>query len=64
MQNNKITNYINKLILTQNMSKRITIMISEKNLKKVRAKQAKLIITSDKSVSLSGVVNDMIEQAR
>ena len=45
-------------------SKRTTIMISEKNVKKVRAKQAKLIISTEKSISLSSVINDMIEQAR
>ncbi len=46
------------------MSKRITIMVSEKNLKKARAKQVKLIISEDGSVSLSRVINEMIEQAR
>ncbi len=46
------------------MSKRITIMISDKNLKKARLKQAKLIITTTGSVSISSVINDMIEQAR
>ena len=45
-------------------NKRITIMISEKNLKKARAKQAKLITSEDGSVSLSRVINEMIEQAR
>ena len=44
--------------------KRITIMISEKNLKKARAKQAKLIVTSTKSVSLSRVINEMLEQSK
>ena len=43
--------------------KRITIMISEKNLKKAKTKQAKLIMTTDKSVSLSSVINDVIAEA-
>lgn len=44
--------------------KRITIMISKKNLKKARLKQAKLIVTSEKSVSLSRVINEMMEQSK
>jgi len=46
------------------MSKRITMMITEKNLKKARLKQAKLISTSSKSISLSSVINEMMEQAK
>ena len=44
------------------MSKRITIMIDEENVKKLRNLQAKLIKESEKSVSFSRVLNEIIKK--
>ena len=42
------------------MTNRITIMLNDANLKKLREKQAKLIKQSTKSVSFSRVLNDAL----
>jgi len=42
------------------MAIRITIMIDEDLLKKLRIKQAKMIKTQNKSISLSQVINDYL----
>lgn len=44
------------------MSERITIVIDEDVHRKLRAKQAKLITTSPKSVSFSKVINDTLKR--
>lgn len=44
------------------MSKRVTIMISEENDKKLRLKQANLIRTTQASVSYSRVLNETLEK--
>jgi len=44
------------------MSKRITIMIDDENVKKLRNLQAKLIKESEKSVSFSRVLNEIIKK--
>lgn len=44
------------------MQKRITFMISEKNLTKARKIQAKMIPENDWNVSLSYVLNMLIEE--
>jgi len=45
------------------MLQRITIMIDEALLKKLRNKQAKLLKTANGSVSLSRVINDSLNNA-
>jgi len=42
------------------MSKRVTIMLHDELVKKVRKKQAKLVKTEKCYVSLSRVINDVI----
>ena len=44
------------------MAKRVTIMIDEDLDKKVRLKQAKLIQKTNKSVSYSQVINEIIRK--
>jgi hypothetical protein len=44
------------------MTKRITIMIDDENLKKLRNLQSKRIRESEKSVSLSNVINETIKK--
>ena len=44
------------------MTKRITIMIDDENLKKLRNLQSKRIRESEKSVSLSSVINETIKK--
>jgi hypothetical protein len=44
------------------MSKRITIMLDDDNLKKLRNLQAKMIKDSNKSMSFSKVVNEVIKK--
>jgi len=46
------------------MSKRITIVIDDANLKKLRTKQATEIKKSSKSVSLSRIINDAIRNCK
>ena len=45
------------------MSVRITIMLDEELLKKLRIKQAKMLKTQKKSISLSRVLNDYLRDA-
>ncbi len=45
------------------MSSRITIMLDEELLKKLRIKQAKMLKTQNKSISLSRVINDCLRDA-
>jgi len=42
------------------MAVRISIMLDEKLLKKLRIKQAKMVITQNESISLSRVINDYL----
>jgi len=42
---------------------RITIMLDEKLLKKLRIKQAKMLKTQKKSISLSRLINDHLRDA-
>jgi len=51
-----------KGLIIQVMSKRITIMIDDENLKKLRNLQSKRIRESEKSVSLSKVINETIKK--
>ncbi len=44
------------------MSKRITIVLDDDLLKKLREKQAKLLLKSEKSVSFSRVVNETLRK--
>jgi len=44
------------------MSRRITVMIDDENLKKLRNLQSKRIRESEKSVSLSRVINETIKK--
>jgi len=44
------------------MSKRVTIMLHDELMKKVRNKQAKLVKTEKGYVSLSRVINDVIRE--
>ena len=45
------------------MSKRVTIMLDDELVKKIRTKQAQLIKKSEKSVSFSSVLNDTLRNA-
>ncbi len=45
------------------MAERITIMLDDQLVKKIRAKQAKLIKGSTKSVSFSAVLNQVLKDA-
>jgi hypothetical protein len=45
------------------MSKRITVMLDDENLKKLYTKQAAAIKKSTKSVSLSRVINDSLRKS-
>lgn len=45
------------------MSKRVTIMIEDDLMKKLREKQAKQIRESEKSVSLSSLINDVLRKS-
>jgi len=45
------------------MAVRITIMLDEELLKKLRIKQAKMLKTQNKSISLSRVINDYLRDA-
>jgi len=45
------------------MAVRITIMLDEELLKKLRIKQAKMLRTQNKSISLSRVINDYLRDA-
>ena len=44
------------------MSKRITIVLQDDLIKKLRSRQSKLIQNSSASVSFSGVVNDLLKE--
>ncbi len=44
-------------------SKRVTIILDDKNIKKLRVKQAKLIKEHAKSVSFSRVINDVLRKS-
>jgi len=44
------------------MAKRITIMLDDENLKKLRTLQSKMIKESEKSVSFSRVINEIIKK--
>ncbi len=44
------------------MSKRITVVLDDDNIKKLRTIQAKKIKESDKSVSFSRVINDVLRK--
>ncbi len=44
------------------MSRRITIVLDDDNIKKLRTIQAKKIKESDKSVSFSRVINDVLRK--
>jgi len=44
------------------MSRRITIVLDDDNIKKLRTIQAKRIKESDKSVSFSRVINDVLRK--
>ena len=44
------------------MAKRITVMLDDDNIKKLRALQAKKIKESTKSVSFSRVLNDVLRK--
>ena len=46
------------------MSKRITIMIHDENMKKATNRQAREIKKSTSSVSLSRVINEMLVEAK
>ncbi len=46
------------------MAKRITVMLDDDNLKKLRLKQAKAIKESSKSVSFSRIINDEIRNCK
>jgi len=43
------------------MPRRVTIMLDDELLKKLRNKQAKMIKTSNGSISLSKVINDYLK---
>ena len=45
-----------------NMGIRVTIVLEEGNLEKLRGIQAKLIKTSTKSISFSNVLNQVVEE--
>lgn len=45
------------------MSRRVTVMLDEEVIKKLRAKQASMIKKSSNSVSLSKVITDVLDQA-
>ncbi len=45
------------------MGKRVTIVLSDENIKKLRAKQAAAIKKSTKSVSFSSVINEELRKA-
>ena len=45
------------------MGKRVTIVLSDENLKKLRAKQAAAIKKSTKSVSFSKVINETLRKS-
>ena len=44
------------------MAERITIMLDEDLVKRIREKQAKMIRESTKSVSFSKVINEVLQQ--
>jgi predicted RNase H-related nuclease YkuK (DUF458 family) len=44
------------------MAKRITIMLDEENVKNLRNLQAKMLKESNKSVSFSKVINEVIKK--
>jgi len=44
------------------MSKRITVVLDDDNIKKLRTIQAKKIKESDKSISFSRVINDVLRK--
>ncbi len=45
------------------MTKRVTIMLDDDIIKKIREKQAKLIKKSEKSVSFSSVLNEVLRKS-
>ncbi len=45
------------------MGKRVTIVLSDENIKKLRAKQAAAIKKSTKSVSFSKVINETLRKS-
>ena len=44
------------------MAKRISVMLDEDIVKKIRLKQSKLIIKYEKNVSFSRVLNDILKE--
>ena len=46
------------------MAKRITVMIDDENLKKLRNLQSKMIKESNESVSFSRVINKVLKKGR
>ena len=48
---------------TNDMSRRVTVMLDDEVMKKLRAKQAMMIKKSSKSVSLSKVITEILDQA-
>jgi len=46
------------------MAKSITIMLDDENLKKLRTLQSKMIKESEKSVSFSRVINEIIKKGK
>ncbi len=45
------------------MARRITIMLDDELVKKIRSKQAKLIMESDSNVSFSRVLNEVLTKS-
>ena len=45
------------------MSRRVTVMLDDEVMKKLRVKQAMMIKKSSKSVSLSKVITEILDQA-
>lgn len=50
-------------MIFRNMPKRITIVMDDDNVKKLRSLQAKMIKESEGSVSLSRVINEILAKS-
>jgi len=50
-----------KLLLSYNMPARITVMLEDEVVKKLRIKQSKLIQESNKAISFSHVINEALK---
>jgi len=55
-------NLISKDVVYRNMGIRVTVVLLESNVEKLRGIQAKLIKNSTKSVSFSNVLNQVVEE--